>query len=111
MKWYAKAHARAYRIAAMLAFCLVVLCSRLRRWQHWHLETEVETKNPISAGILTYADAQGFSARSEPQPSYSSTQSLVEESFCSACGGEDSMEGNAIVLCDGCNVAVHQVWH
>ena len=32
-----------------------------------------------------------------------------EEIICCVCGDGDSYETNMIVLCDGCNVAVHQM--
>ena len=52
---------------------------------------------------------QELGTRSEAAPPSISTQSISQDIFCSACGGDTSEEGNAIVLCDGCDVAVHQV--
>jgi len=34
-----------------------------------------------------------------------------EDSYCDVCKGGDSIEGNAIVLCDGCDSAYHQDCH
>ena len=34
-----------------------------------------------------------------------------EDSYCDMCKGGDSLEGNAIVLCDGCDSAYHQDCH
>ena len=70
---------------------------------------EIETKDPIPAGILTYAEAKDFSMRSQALQPSSSTLSISQDVFCSVCGWDDSEECNAIVLCDGCNVGVHQV--
>ena len=70
--------------------------------QHWHLETDMERKNPIAAGIRTYVEAQEV-------PS-TSTQSVCDDTVCAACGSGASIEENQIVFCDSCNVAVHQVW-
>ena len=34
-----------------------------------------------------------------------------EDSYCDVCKGGDSIEGNALVLCDGCDSAYHQDCH
>ena len=33
---------------------------------------------------------------------------MINDSVCDVCLGKESMEGNVIVLCDGCEVGVHQ---
>lgn len=36
---------------------------------------------------------------------------LPEDSICSICNDGECENSNAIVFCDGCNLAVHQDWY
>lgn len=36
---------------------------------------------------------------------------LPEDSICSICDNGECENSNAIVFCDGCNLAVHQDWY
>ncbi|MES1902633.1 MAG: E3 ubiquitin-protein ligase Jade-2 [Paramarteilia canceri] len=62
--------------------------------------------NELEDGLHDYLFANGVSNLFEAQPIENAN--VYSETICQICYGIESESGNAIVICDGCNVAVHQ---
>jgi len=71
------------------------------------LRTQSPVPQDIQITTLKLKEENEPSNHEEPQ-SHSTTISSTDDDFCAVCGDIYSYDNNAIIFCDGCNVAVHQ---